>query len=239
MKREIVLDTETTGLKPEDGNRIVEIACVELIDGQKTGRVFQKYINPERESEPGAFAVHGLTTEFLKDKPKFNEIVDEFIEFIRGSDLVIHNSRFDVKMINAEFDKINKGSLWGYITNITDTLELDRRLFPKERKHSLDAICERFGISLEDRTLHGALIDTQLLADVYIEINKRFSKEDIEADLEQKNWVRAPVKRFNIELPKVKTTDADELQHTQILADIQKSESVEPVFLKSTNSLKI
>ncbi len=238
-RRQIVLDTETTGLKPEDGHRIVEIGCVELIDKKETGVTYQLYLNPDRESDPEALKVHGLTTEFLKDKPRFSDKVDEFLKFIEGAELIIHNAKFDIKFLTAELDRANRGSLWNHIKNVIDTLELDKRLFSEERKHSLDAICTRFNISLEGRDLHGALIDTALLAKVYIEINNRFSEEDIEADLEQKNWVRPPVKRLNVTLPKVKISEAEEQQHLALLENIKKSESVEPVFLKTTISLKM
>lgn len=238
-RRQIVLDTETTGLKPEDGHRIVEIGCVELIDKKETGVTYQLYLNPDRESDPEALKVHGLTTEFLKDKPRFSDKVDEFLKFIEGAELIIHNAKFDIKFLTAELDRANRGSLWNHIKNVIDTLELDKRLFSEERKHSLDAICTRFNISLEGRDLHGALIDTALLAKVYIEINNRFSEEDIEADLEQKNWVRPPVKRLNVTLPKVKISEAEEQQHLALLENIKKSESVEPVFLKTTTSLKM
>ena len=193
-RRQIVLDTETTGLKPEDGHRIVDIACIELIDKKETGVTYQVYLNPDRESDPEALKVHGLTTEFLKDKQKFSEIADEFLEFIKDSELIIHNAKFDIKFLNSELDRANRGSLWSHIKNVIDTLDLDKRLFADERKHSLDAMCERFGISLEVREVHGALIDTSLLAKAYIEMNTRFSEEDVEADLEQTNWTRQPVK---------------------------------------------
>lgn len=238
-RRQIVLDTETTGLKPEDGNRIVEIGCVELIDKVETGVTYQVYLNPDRESEPGAFAVHGLTTEFLKDKPRFAEVADEFLKFIEGAELIIHNAKFDIKFLNAELDKANKGNIWTYIKNVIDTLDLDKRLFADEKKHTLDAMCTRFGISLEGRELHGALIDTTLLAKAYIEINNRFSEEDVEADLEQKNWVRSPVKRFNLSLPKIEVSSKDEESHMAVLDDIRKSEKTEPVFLKASTSLKM
>lgn len=238
-RRQIVLDTETTGLKPEDGHRIVDIACVELIDKKETGVTYQIYLNPDRDSDPEALKIHGLTTEFLKDKPRFADKADEFLKFIEGAELIIHNAKFDIKFLSAELDRANKGSLWSHIKNVIDTLELDKRLFSEERKHSLDAICTRFGISLEGRELHGALTDTALLAKVYVEINNRFSEEDIEADLEQKNWVRPPVKRFNLTLPKVKLSEVEESQHLALLENIKKTESVEPVFLKTTTTLKM
>lgn len=238
-RRQIVLDTETTGLKPEDGHRVVEIACLELYDKVPTGKTYQVYLNPDRESDPKAFEVHGLTTEFLKTKNRFADEVDEFLKFIEGSELIIHNAKFDIKMLNAELDRANKGSLWNHITNVIDTLELDKRLFADERKHSLDAICERFGISLEGRELHGALIDIQLLAKVYMEINNRFSEEDVEADLEQTHWVRGPVKRFTATLTKAKITESEEKIHLALLANIKDKESVEPVFLKTASTLKM
>lgn len=238
-RRQIVLDTETTGLKPEDGHRVVEIACLELYDKVPTGKTYQVYLNPDRESDPKAFEVHGLTTEFLKTKNRFADEVDEFLKFIEGSELIIHNAKFDIKMLNAELDRANKGSLWNHITNVIDTLELDKRLFADERKHSLDAICERFGISLEGRELHGALIDIQLLAKVYMEINNRFSEEDVEADLEQTHWVRGPVKRFTATLTKAKITESEEKIHFALLANIKDKESVEPVFLKTASTLKM
>lgn len=238
-RRQIVLDTETTGLKPEDGHRIVEIACLELIDKKPTGKTYQVYLNPDRDSEPKAFEVHGLTTEFLKTKRRFADEADEFLKFIEGSEVIIHNAKFDIKFLNAELDRANKGTLWSHITNVIDTLELDKRLFADERKHTLDAICERFEISLEGRELHGALIDVTLLSKVYIEINNRFSEADVEADLEQTNWVRGPVKRFNVALPKVIASAVDESTHLALLQNIQKTESVEPVFLKVAATLKM
>lgn len=238
-RRQIVLDTETTGLKPEDGHRVVEIACLELIDKKPTGKTYQVYLNPDRDSEPKAFEVHGLTTDFLKTKRRFADEADDFLKFIEGSELIIHNAKFDIKFLNAELDRANKGNLWGHITNVIDTLDLDKRLFADERKHTLDAICERFEISLEGRELHGALIDVTLLSKVYIEINNRFSEADVEADLEQTNWVRGPVKRFNITLPKVNVSENEEIFHLELLKNIQKTESVEPVFFKTATTLKM
>jgi DNA polymerase-3 subunit epsilon len=238
-KRQIALDTETTGLNFKNGDRVIEIGCVELIDKVRTGRTYQIYINPERESAPEAFNVHGLSSEFLKDKPKFNEIVDGFLNFIKDSELLIHNAKFDIGMLNAELDRVNKGKLWDYVSNVVDTLELDKRLFADERKHSLDAICKRFEINTSERTFHGALIDTELLADVYIEMSRRYSEEDLEADLEQKNWVRPEIKRYNISLPKAKITEEEEINHNNFLIRLKEKEKVEPVFNKVSTSLKM
>lgn len=165
--REIVLDTETTGLDPTAGHRIIDIACLELVNHIPTGRSYQRYINPERDIPADALAVHGLTTEFLNDKPRFSEIAEELLTFIDGASLVIHNAEFDVRFINAEFQRLAKPTLDG--NRIVDTLLLARQKFPGAPV-SLDALCRRFGIDNSTRTKHGALLDTELLADVYLEL---------------------------------------------------------------------
>ena len=165
--REIVLDTETTGLDPVAGHRIVEVACLELVNHIPTGRSYQRYINPERDIPADALAVHGLTAEFLSDKPRFAEIADELLAFIAGAPLVIHNAEFDVRFVNAEFQRLAKPPLGS--ERIVDTLLLARQKFPGAPA-SLDALCRRFGIDNSTRTKHGALLDTELLADVYLEL---------------------------------------------------------------------
>lgn len=163
--REIVLDTETTGLDPKDGHKVIEIGCVELVNKVKTGRVFNVYINPKRDVPKSAFDVHGISTEFLKDKKVFKEIADEFITFIRDATLIIHNARFDLGFLNKELDYIDKQDLSNF--KYIDTLHLARRMFPGAPV-SLDALCKRFKIDLGKRTKHGALLDAELLAEVYI-----------------------------------------------------------------------
>lgn len=165
--REVVLDTETTGLDPAAGHRIVEVACLELVNHIPTGRSFQRFINPERDIPADALAVHGLTAEFLNDKPRFVEVADELLAFIDGASLVIHNAEFDVRFINAEFQRLAKPLLDG--GRIVDTLLVARQKFPGSPA-SLDALCRRFGIDNSTRTKHGALLDTELLADVYLEL---------------------------------------------------------------------
>jgi len=167
MAREIVLDTETTGLDPEDGHRIVEIGCLELINHVPTGNSYQVYINPKRDMDEGAQRVTGLTLEFLQDKPVFEEIVEGFIEFIGDDKLVIHNAAFDIKFINAEFARLGIPPL--PMSRATDTLQIARKKFPGSPA-SLDALCKRFGVDNADRTYHGALLDSELLADVYLEL---------------------------------------------------------------------
>lgn len=167
MKREIILDTETTGLDPRDGHRIVEIGCVELQNAIPTGEIRQYYIYPERDVPPESQAVHGLTNEFLKDKPVFGEIVTDFMDFVAGATLVIHNAEFDLKFLNAEIKP------FGYplykIQDVVDTLALARKKFPGSPA-SLDALCRRFEIDNSARDIHGALLDSQLLAEVYLEL---------------------------------------------------------------------
>ena len=238
MKREIVLDTETTGIKPEDGHRIVEIGAVELIDGVKTGKTLQMYINPEREMDSVVIGIHGITNEFVKDKPRFNEIADEFLAFIKDSILVIHNADFDIKFLNSELDRANKGKLWDYVQNVVCTLKLDRRLYAEEKKHTLDAMCNRFEIDNSNRTFHGALLDSELLAECYIRINQDYSPDEIEADLEQTNWVRPEIKRYeNLSFKVIKLTNEEEESHINFLDGLAKKDKVTPVFSK-TNSLR-
>lgn len=180
LMREIVLDTETTGMDPYTGDRIIEIGCLELINHMPTGNAKQWYLNPEREVPLDAVRIHGITTEFLIDKPKFIQIADDFLSFIEDSKLIIHNAAFDMKFINAELD-------WADYKNIKmplvlDTLEMARKKFPGKR-NSLDALCQRFNINNSHRTLHGALLDAEILAEVYLELiggkEPSFSLENI------------------------------------------------------------
>jgi DNA polymerase-3 subunit epsilon len=165
--REIVLDTETTGLDPGTGDKIVEIGAVELWNHLPTGKTFHKYLNPERNMPEEAQAVHGLTEKFLKDKPVFSQIVDDFLLFIKDSKLIIHNASFDMKFINAELESVKKSKLSNDIA--IDTLSIARKKFPGSPA-SLDALCRRFNIDNSARTLHGALLDSEILAEVYLEL---------------------------------------------------------------------
>jgi DNA polymerase-3 subunit epsilon len=166
--RQIALDTETTGFDPEEGHRLVEIGCVEMVDMVRTGRTFHVYVDPERDMPESAFKVHGLSREFLRDKPKFREVADPFLEFIGEDQLVIHNAAFDMRFLNAELKKIGKPAL--PMERSLDTVLLARKLFPGAQVN-LNALCNRFGIDLSRRTFHGALLDAELLCDVYLELN--------------------------------------------------------------------
>jgi DNA polymerase-3 subunit epsilon len=166
--RQIILDTETTGLEPSEGHRIIEIGCVELVNRRITGNTFHQYIQPDREVDAGARDVHGITDEFLADKPRFADIVGEFLAFVRGAELVIHNAPFDVGFINHEFSLLKDpvGPLSDHCT-VVDTLAIARRLHPGQR-NNLDALCKRYQIDNSQRELHGALLDAEILADVYL-----------------------------------------------------------------------
>lgn len=166
--RQIVLDTETTGLDPESGHRIIEIGCIEIANRRITDRRYHQYLNPDREIDPGAIEVHGLTTEFLATKPKFSEIVEEFLEFVRGAELIIHNAPFDTAFLDAELKLLaaSPGPVEEHC-RVFDTLVLARELHPGQR-NSLDALCRRYEVDNTHRELHGALLDAELLADVYL-----------------------------------------------------------------------
>ena len=167
--RQVVLDTETTGLEHRDGHRIVEIGCVEMVERRLTGRNFHVYLNPERQVEGGALEVHGITDDFLADKPKFVDIAKEFIGFIRDAELVIHNASFDVGFINAELERLGDESVGRVeaVASVLDTLALARELHPGQR-NSLDALCKRYEVDNSNRDLHGALLDAEILAEVYL-----------------------------------------------------------------------
>jgi DNA polymerase-3 subunit epsilon len=166
--RQIILDTETTGLDPSEGHRVIEIGCVELVDRRLTGNTYHQYIQPDREIDAGAREVHGITDEFLADKPRFADIAGEFLSFIRGAELIIHNAPFDVGFINHEFSMLaNSSGPLSECCTIVDTLAMARRLHPGQR-NNLDALCKRYQIDNSQRELHGALLDAEILADVYL-----------------------------------------------------------------------
>jgi len=181
--RQIVLDTETTGLNPRTGDRIVEIGCVEIFDRKLTGNNYHRYINPERDSDEGALAVHGLTTEFLSDKPKFREIAEELRDFVQGAEIIIHNAPFDLGFLNHEFQRIGMPPFVEHCGNVIDTLVQAKELHPGKR-NSLDALCDRYGISNAHRKLHGALLDSELLADVYLAMTRGQNMLSMDVEIE-------------------------------------------------------
>jgi DNA polymerase-3 subunit epsilon len=167
MMRQIVLDTETTGLEPERDHRIIEVGAVELVDRKLTGRRFGRYVNPQREIDDGALAVHGITAEFLADKPSFADIAADFLDFVRGAELIIHNAAFDIAFLDHELGRLGETTRIADICGIVDTLTIARHRHPGQ-KNSLDALCRRYGVDNSQRELHGALLDAEILADVYL-----------------------------------------------------------------------
>ena len=219
--RQIVLDTETTGLDPGLGHRVIELAGVELINRRLTGNHFHRCLNPERDSDPGALQVHGLTTEFLQDKPKFPEVVEEFIQFVAGSELIIHNAPFDVAFLDAELGKVQLSGIKSHCASITDTLKLAKELHPGKR-NNLDALCERYDVDNTTRTVHGALLDAQLLADVYLSMTR--GQDSLAIDLSSQE-VTAALDGDSISaqaLPILKASEEELSAHRAMLDDIRK-----------------
>jgi DNA polymerase-3 subunit epsilon len=218
--RQVILDTETTGLEWRQGDRVIEIGCVEMVSRKLTGKRFHRYLNPERAIAAGAQAVHGLTDEFLADKPKFAEIAAELLDFVAGAELVIHNAPFDVGFLDNELGLVGREPLKAACDNIVDTLKMAREMRPG-KKNSLDALCGEFGVDNSNRQLHGALLDAELLAEVYLAMTR--GQESLMMDLEAGG---AEVTAFaHGERPAIKVlaATADELaEHEQILAEIDK-----------------
>jgi DNA polymerase-3 subunit epsilon len=169
--RQIILDTETTGLNARLGDRIIEVGCIEMVNRRFTGNNWHRYVNPEKSIEEGAKAVHGISEEFLADKPKFADIASEFLDYIRGAELIIHNAAFDIEFLDAEFARLDMGKVSDHSVTVADTLKLARELHPGKR-NSLDALCDRYQVNNQHRTLHGALLDAELLAEVYLAMTR-------------------------------------------------------------------
>ena len=181
MTRQIFLDTETTGLNPETGDRIVEIGCVEMVNRRLTGRHLHFYINPERPNNEEAVRVHGLTDEFLADKPVFGALIDQIIDYCRDAEVIIHNAAFDIGFLNAEFKRLDRGVFTDYIWGVVDSLTMAREMFPG-KSNSLDSLCKRLEVDNSHRTLHGALMDAELLAEVFINMTRGQDALLIDAD---------------------------------------------------------
>ena len=228
--RQIILDTETTGLNPATGDRIIEIGCIELLNRRQTGKTLHYYINPERDIAEGAFAVHGLSREFLSDKPLFAQIIDELTEFIKDAEVIIHNAPFDLSFLNNEYALLKRPNFSELASKVTDTLIDARRMFPGKR-NSLDALCERFAISNEHRTLHGALLDAQLLAEVYLAMTR--GQDDLTIDLIDYSVTgENGSKKVSIptNLVYFKASELDCAEHERILEDISKASKKTPIW---------
>lgn len=229
--RQLVLDTETTGLNPRTGDRIVEVGCVEIFNRKLTGNNFHRYINPERDSDEAALAVHGLTTEFLSDKPKFHEIAHELRDFVQGAEIIIHNAPFDLAFLNHEFERIGLPPFVEHCTGVIDTLVHAKELHPGKR-NSLDALCDRYGISNAHRKLHGALLDSELLADVYLAMTR--GQNTLSMDVEVETGAGGIVLEAGpLGEILVLSASADELaEHDNVLAALDKGMKGECVWRK-------
>ena len=234
--RQIVLDTETTGLSPEAGDRIIEIGCVELLNRKLTGNNFHCYLNPDRDIHEDAMKVHGISTEFLSDKPRFENIVDEFLSYVQDAQIIIHNAPFDVGFLNAELQRTGKPVFKEHVNGVLDTLAMAKELYPGKR-NSLDALCERLGVSNAARTLHGGLLDAELLADVYINLTRGQNALLMEGDQHnQTGQSTVSIDYSQFVLPVIQP-DADELQaHEEVLSQIDKSSGGKTLWRLSNNA---
>ena len=233
--RQIFLDTETTGLSPDEGDRVVEIGCVELLHRKLTGNNLHFYLNPERDSHEEALRVHGLTSEFLSDKPKFGEVVDQFLAYIEGAEILIHNAPFDIGFLNKELELQGRQPLRTYIDAVTDTLVMAKEMFPGKR-NSLDALCDRLEVDNSGRTLHGALLDAELLADVYINMTRGQDAllMDVETgDADTRSTEAVDLR--HISLPVIAATEQELSQHEDVLAQLDKASNGKTVWRNAAN----
>jgi DNA polymerase-3 subunit epsilon len=221
--RQIVLDTETTGLSAEAGDRIIEIGCVELVARKLTGNNKHWYLNPERESHEDALKVHGISNEFLRDKPKFLAIADELMAYCEGAEIIIHNAAFDVAFLNKELDLVGRPAFTGRVGKITDTLVMAKEMYPGKR-NSLDALCDRLGVDNSGRTLHGALLDAELLADVYINLTR--GQDALLIDESSDSAAHGIVTRIDLRqftLPVLLASEQEAAAHEEVLKQLDKA----------------
>ena len=235
MLRQIILDTETTGLDPKSGHRIIEIGCIELINRKFTGEQFHVYLNPDRDSDEAALEVHGLTTEFLSDKPRFRDIYKDFLDFIDQSELLIHNAEFDVKFLDHEIKLLSKElpKIAECVLKITDTLQIAREKHPGQR-NSLDALVKRYEVSGYNRELHGALLDSQILGDVYLSMTGGqsaldFNEENINSS-DDKDEISS-VEHSSLKLKLIELSEEDEKNHKEYLQRMKEETGTDPLGL--------
>jgi len=221
--RQIFLDTETTGLSPESGDRIIEVGCVEMLNRRLSGRNLHVYLNPERRSHEDAVKIHGLTDEFLADKPLFASVADELLEFVDGAEIVIHNAAFDVGFLNEELRRLGKPKFPGFVRKITDSLFMAREMFPG-KANSLDALCRRLEVDNSNRSLHGALLDAGLLAEVYIRMTR--GQNSLVIDTGETSASQAALEAVDfsrLDLPVVLASEAEAAAHAVVLAELDKA----------------
>ena len=236
--RQIILDTETTGLSAETGDRIIEIGCVELLNRKLTRNNFHHYVNPERDSHEDALKVHGISNEFLRDKPKFAQIADELLAYLEGAELIIHNAPFDLAFLNKELERLGKGPITEFVLGITDTLAMAKDMFPGKR-NSLDALCDRLEVDNSGRTLHGALLDAELLADVYINMTRGQDALLIDAHAtgtaEEGGVSLIDLRQFD--LPVIQASEQECAAHEEVLKQMDKASGGKVVFRSLENSV--
>ena len=223
MPRQIVLDTETTGLSAEGGDRIIEIGCVELLNRKLTGNNLHFYVNPQRDSHEDALKVHGISNEFLRDKPKFSEVAQDILDYLQGAEIIIHNAAFDVSFLNKELELTGRPPFAGFVDSVTDTLVMAKEMFPGKR-NSLNALCDRLGVDNSGRTLHGALLDAELLADVYINLTR--GQDALLIDLgtvEGAGLEAVSVDLSSFLLPVLAASDLELEAHADVLSGIDKA----------------
>jgi DNA polymerase III subunit epsilon len=221
--RQIVLDTETTGLSAEAGDRIIEIGCVELVSRKLTGNNRHFYLNPERDSHEDALKVHGISNEFLRDKPKFAAVADELMAYLDGAEIIIHNSAFDVSFLNKELELAGRRAFTTFVGRVTDTLAMAKEMYPGKR-NSLDALCDRLGVDNSSRTLHGALLDAELLADVYINLTR--GQDALLIDIAATDMVGHIATRVDLRaftLPVLMASDQEAAAHEEVLKQLDKA----------------
>ena len=237
MSRQIVLDTETTGLSAEGGDRIIEIGCVELLARKLTGNNLHFYLNPERNSHEDALKVHGISNEFLRDKPKFAAVADELLDYLAGAEVIIHNAAFDVGFLNKELELAGKPPLRSVVSGVIDSLALAKEMFPGKR-NSLDALCDRLEVDNSGRTLHGALLDAELLADVYINLTRGQDALLIDtgpADVAAVTTVQVDLSTFM--LPVLEASAQECEAHAAVLKELDKSSNGKTIWPKAAESV--
>ncbi|MFZ4285470.1 DNA polymerase III subunit epsilon [Variovorax sp. HJSM1_2] len=222
--RQIVLDTETTGLSAATGDRIIEIGCVELLHRKLTGNNKHFYLNPGRDSHEDALRVHGISNEFLRDKPKFEVVADELMDYLAGAEIIIHNAQFDVGFLNKELELMGRGPLSEVVGSVTDSLAMAKEMFPGKR-NSLDALCDRLEVDNSGRTLHGALLDAELLADVYINMTRGQDALliDVGAEDQDEGGETPRLDLSGFDLPVLLANEQEDTEHQDLLKQIDKS----------------
>ncbi|MGV3468901.1 DNA polymerase III subunit epsilon [Limnobacter sp.] len=229
--RYVVLDTETTGLEVRQGHRIIEIGCIEVNGRQVTDHHFHQYINPEREVDEGAFQVHGISDEMLADKPKFKQIAKDFLDFVQGSTLIIHNASFDIGFLDGELERLGLGKMADYVEGVIDSLGMAREMFPGKR-NNLDALCDRLGVNNAHRQLHGALLDSQILAEVYLAMTRGQDSLVIDLNAHPEDDGVERIKLGALNLPEPEPSAEELAMHVAYLADIEKAAKAPSVWSK-------